>query len=101
MELSILKFIAELGVPQFIMLMVFLVITWRLGMFKKNGNGNGYQKQIDELHAHAEVANNEMGEIKEMFEKKDRQDFEHRVKEEKWQEESLALLKEIRDNKKT
>lgn len=27
-------------------------------------NGNGYQKQIDELHEHAKVANEEMSEIR-------------------------------------
>lgn len=39
-----------------------------LGKFlgvKMNGNGNGYQAQIDELKEHAKVANEEMGEIKE------------------------------------
>ena len=39
-------------------------ILSRFGIIKKV-NGNGYQGQIDELKHHAEVANNEMGEIKE------------------------------------
>lgn len=30
----------------------------------ENGKNNGYQKQIDELHEHAQVANREMGEIR-------------------------------------
>ena len=29
------------------------------------GNGNGYQGQINELHKHAEISNNEVGKIKE------------------------------------
>ena len=35
---------------------------------KVNGNGNGYQKQIDELHEHAKTANEEMGKIQEDIE---------------------------------
>ena len=37
-------------------------ILKKLGL---NGKMNGYQNEINELHKHAEVANREMGEIKE------------------------------------
>ena len=35
---------------------------------KMNGNGNGYQKQIDELHEHAKTSNEEVGKIQEDIE---------------------------------
>lgn len=33
-------------------------------LLKINGNGNGYQPQIDELRIHARVANEEMSDVK-------------------------------------
>ena len=55
------------------LLLVFLnamgVLDKLLALFKKNGNGNknGYQIQIDELKKHAEISNQEMGEVKEQL----------------------------------
>ena len=52
------------------LLLVFLnamgVLDKLLALFKKNGNGN-YQAQIDELKRHAEISNQEMGEVKEQL----------------------------------
>ena len=52
------------------LLLVFLnamgVLDKLLALFKKNGNGH-YQMQIDELKKHAEISNQEMGEVKEQL----------------------------------
>ena len=42
-------------------------LLWKAGVIKigKNGKNNGYQGQIDDLKSHADVANKEMGAIRE------------------------------------
>ena len=64
---NIKDIVAGIGSAGFL---IGIIIAWKTGLLsyilnlKKNGNGNGYQKQIDELHDHAKIANEEMSDIK-------------------------------------
>ena len=66
-----ITYFKDLGVPQFIMLVIFFLIAWKMGLFngKKNGNGSGithenHAVRIVQLEEHAKIANSEMGEVK-------------------------------------
>ena|SRR3990167_6786070 len=72
--MSELSNILNIPILQAIGLLLLVALAERLGvpiisiiksLLKINGkeNGNGYQKQIDELHEHARTSNEEVGKI--------------------------------------
>ena len=41
--------------------LITIFFLWKIGLIGNKKNGNGIQRQIDELHEHAKSANEEMG----------------------------------------
>ena len=60
---SLLKIFNGLSGLGFLVVLLILYKSGLLGFLIKR-NGNGQQKQIDELHEHARVANEEMSVVK-------------------------------------